>query len=313
MDELTDKTLEPDEHGAELLQYARQHQHTPKPLVRVLFHPDLSRIGALLDPELLADGQWVTIGRLGPEFMAHTLDGPTGPLEDRYISRQQLRMRWLPDAHVFEIEPTGRRPLAVLDLAPGYPEPYSRIVEDVTQIEPGTLLTIGSRVMLGVDFAPWHAPDEDRMGMVGETPPLWQLRMKLRQLAQFVKPALILGPTGAGKELVARAIHELSNRSEGPFVPLNCAALPEHLTESLLFGHKKGAFTGASSSRDGAFVDSDGGSLFLDEIGELPMPIQAKLLRVLQEKRVAAVGASRTTPVNVRLIAATHRDLQGAM
>ncbi len=132
-----------------------------------------------------------------------------------------------------------------------------------------------------------------------------------RRIARSPAPILVVGETGSGKEVLARWIHGQSPEAHGPFVALNCAALPENLAESELFGHVKGAFTGASVSRKGKFVTADGGILFLDEIGDLPLPLQAKLLRVLEEGTVEPVGADRTIPVKVRVIAATHRDLNG--
>jgi len=123
---------------------------------------------------------------------------------------------------------------------------------------------------------------------------------------------LILGESGVGKELVASAIHYNSPVAEGPFVQFNCAALPENLIESELFGHEKGAFTGASNFRKGRFEDADGGTIFLDEVGELSLPMQAKLLRVLQERSFERVGGNSTVKVDIRILAATNRDL-GAM
>jgi sigma-54 specific flagellar transcriptional regulator A len=120
---------------------------------------------------------------------------------------------------------------------------------------------------------------------------------------------LITGESGTGKEVVARRIHELSGR-KGPFVAINCGAIPDHLLESELFGHERGSFTGAVSSRKGRFELAHGGTLFLDEIGDMPAAMQVKLLRVLQERVLDRVGGTRSIPVDIRVIAATHRDLQ---
>ena len=146
--------------------------------------------------------------------------------------------------------------------------------------------------------------------LIGNSPKLQQLREEIRLVASTDLAVLITGETGTGKELVARTLHSQSKRAEQALVHINCAALPENIAESELFGHVKGAFTGALVDRAGKFELADGGTLFLDEIGELPLAIQAKLLRALQQGEIQRVGADKPLRVNVRLIAATNRDLE---
>lgn len=144
--------------------------------------------------------------------------------------------------------------------------------------------------------------------------PISQHLLALAQrVAQTEVTALLVGPTGAGKEVLARVLHESSNRAKGPFVALNCAALPEHLIEDMLFGHEKGAFTGAHKDHKGLFEQAHGGTVFLDEIGEMPIHLQAKLLRVLQEKKLNRLGGEASIDLDVRVIAATNKDLRQAI
>jgi two-component system response regulator PilR (NtrC family) len=135
------------------------------------------------------------------------------------------------------------------------------------------------------------------------------LRVTLAKVARSQAPVYITGESGVGKELVARTIHEESVRASGPFVPVNCGAIPAELMESEFFGHKKGSFTGAHADKTGLFQAAQGGTLFLDEIAELPMPMQVKLLRAIQEKSVRPVGANAEVPVDVRILSATHKNL----
>ncbi len=146
--------------------------------------------------------------------------------------------------------------------------------------------------------------------MVGSSAAVASLRRLIESLSASSSTALIFGESGTGKELVAHALHRQGVRCDGPFVPLNCGAIPRELIESELFGHRKGAFTGAIADRLGRFELAHGGTLFLDEIGDLPLDMQVKLLRVLQERCILPVGASKEVPVDVRVIAATHRDLE---
>lgn len=145
--------------------------------------------------------------------------------------------------------------------------------------------------------------------IVGESPRLKSALTKVERVAPTDSTVLVLGETGTGKELIARAIHNLSGRRGRPFIKLNCAAIPTDLLESELFGHEKGAFTGAVAQRVGRFEMAHTGTLFLDEVGDLPLALQPKLLRVLQEREFERLGGTRTHQIDVRLVAATHRDL----
>ena len=147
-------------------------------------------------------------------------------------------------------------------------------------------------------------------GMIGSCPPMMELFRRIRKVALTNSTALVNGESGTGKELVARAIHNLSNRQKQEMISVNCAAIPENLIESELFGHEKGAFTGATANRTGLVEAANGSTLFLDEIGELPLEAQARLLRVLQENEIRKVGSVQSTKVDVRLVVATHRDLK---
>ena len=146
--------------------------------------------------------------------------------------------------------------------------------------------------------------------LLGSSPRMQELRDIIARVAPIPSTVLITGESGSGKELVARELHRLSAHPTGPFVPINCAALPENLVESELFGHERGAFTGATGTRKGAFEAADKGTLFLDEIGELSLAVQAKLLRVLEDRMVTRVGSTRGNTVTTRVVAATNRDLE---
>ena len=147
-------------------------------------------------------------------------------------------------------------------------------------------------------------------GLAGNSQCIKQIRELIDQVAGSNATVLVLGESGTGKEVVAQAIHRTSDRKDKPFVPINCGAIPGELLESELFGHEKGAFTGALTARQGRFEMAEGGTLFLDEIGDMPMPMQVKLLRVLQEHSFERVGSNKTIMCDVRIVAATHRDLE---
>jgi DNA-binding NtrC family response regulator len=179
-------------------------------------------------------------------------------------------------------------------------------------LEAGSVLRLGDSLLVVVRGAPAAEEDAAGLGMVGRSPLLAAIREVLRRVSDSRLPVLITGETGTGKEVVAAAVHRESRRA-GAFVPINCAALPATLVESMLFGHRKGSFTGATSDQEGAFARADGGTLFLDEVGELSLEAQPKLLRVLEDGEVTPVGASRATRVDVRLVTATNVPLEEAV
>jgi len=154
------------------------------------------------------------------------------------------------------------------------------------------------------------SPPSGRFGLIGQSPKMLALYALLERVCTAHVPVLIQGETGTGKELVARALHEHGPRRKKPFLAENCAAVPAQLLESELFGHKRGSFTGAVADRAGHFAAADGGTVFLDEIGDMPLAMQAKLLRVLQEGEVRPVGSNATVRVDVRVVGATNKDLR---
>jgi two-component system response regulator GlrR len=173
------------------------------------------------------------------------------------------------------------------------------------------LQKVAAAIKLSGDHTVADAPDAEwRAAIVTRSPKMEDLLRQARLVAESDASVLIFGDSGTGKELLARAIHRASKRADGPFVAVNCGAIPAELLESELFGHARGAFTGAVQAHRGLFQTADGGTLFLDEIGDMPLPLQVKLLRVLQEGEVRPVGATQSIPVDVRVISATHRDLE---
>ncbi len=180
-------------------------------------------------------------------------------------------------------------------------DPVERVVHEVeTAVE-------RRRLLAEVQSLRRYAAEDS--ALLGGSPAMAALKEAIARVAPVPSPVLVVGESGSGKELVARDVHRLSGRAREPFVALNCAALPEQLVESELFGHERGAFTGAIATRKGAFEAAGKGTVFLDEVGELPLPAQAKLLRVLEERTVVRLGASRTVDVPARVVAATNRDL----
>ncbi len=168
---------------------------------------------------------------------------------------------------------------------------------------------ITATLKLGPATSPGETVQRARLSLLGDSKPMQQLREMIGKVARSQAPVHISGDSGTGKELVARLIHDSGPRREGPFVPVNCGAIPSELMESELFGHKKGSFTGAVADKEGLIRSAEGGTLFLDEVADLPLHMQVKLLRVIQEKSVRTVGDTREAPVDVRILSATHRKL----
>jgi DNA-binding NtrC family response regulator len=181
-------------------------------------------------------------------------------------------------------------------------EPMERVVRDIE--------TVLERRRLESEIRSLRRRLDAESSLIGDSPAIRKLREGIAKLAPIPSPVLVTGESGSGKELVARDLHRLGANPKAPFVALNSAALPESLVESELFGHERGAFTGATATRRGAFEAAERGTLLLDEIGELPLPAQAKLLRVLEDRRITRLGSNRPIPVEARIVAATNRSLE---
>lgn len=188
------------------------------------------------------------------------------------------------------------------------PFDHDEMLQAVTRILSKGKMSSETPVAVAGDASP--DPEGSSTGIIGSCEPMQLLFRKISKVAPTDATVLIQGESGTGKELVARALHSQSRRANNPLISVNCAAIPETLIESELFGHEKGAFTGATAQRQGLVEAADGGTLFLDEIGELPLEAQARLLRVLQEGEIRRVGSVQSRKVNVRLVAATHRHLK---
>ncbi|PID44276.1 MAG: sigma-54-dependent Fis family transcriptional regulator [Proteobacteria bacterium] len=168
---------------------------------------------------------------------------------------------------------------------------------------------VDTAMKLSSQDRPLPAESLDPKGLLGKSSVMDTLRNQIGKLSRSQAPVYISGESGSGKEMVARMIHQLGPRSDKPFIPVNCGAIPSELMESEFFGHKKGSFTGATEQKAGLFQSAEGGTLFLDEVADLPIAMQVKLLRAIQEKSVRPVGEQKETPVNVRILSATHKDL----
>ncbi len=176
--------------------------------------------------------------------------------------------------------------------------------------KPVELARLRAMVQTALQLRQEQAMPNGETGLTGNSPVMAQLREQIGRVARSQAPIFISGESGTGKELVARAIHYLGPRANGPFIPVNCGAIPAELMESEFFGHRKGSFTGAIHDKQGLFQAAEGGTLFLDEVADLPLAMQVKLLRCIQEKSVRPIGASEEKPIDVRILSATHKNLR---
>lgn len=266
---------------------------------------------------LTEEGFEVTSVRDGKEALSHLHDGIHVIVTDLKMPRTdglellRLARQEAPHAAVIMVTAHGTVDSAVSALQLGAFDYLTKPVkpEELTH----RIRQAIEKQTMAEEIARLHAQIKERSGlgkMIGQCDAMRKVFEKIQLVADTNATVLIVGESGTGKELAARAVHELSKRCTGPFLPVNCAAIPETLIESELFGHEKGAFTGAISRREGLFQAAEGGTLFIDEIGELQLGLQSKLLRAIEDKKILPVGSTREVEVDVRLVAATNRDLK---
>ena len=258
--------------------------------VTIAYHVDLRRVGErclMTTPEL-------EVSRVWPMFAPPTTS-EAKPLEDRYLSRSPI----------VKLTATSIEGNITIDGVPL----KGRLALDPDALARGVVVELADRVVLVIHRV-GASPAAPRHGLVGDSDAMARLRADITRVADLAVPVLVRGESGSGKELVASALHEASPRAGRAFVGVNIAALPATTAASELFGHARGAFTGAAHDHDGLFVRADGGTLFLDEIGEAPLDVQPMMLRVLETREIVPLGGSKPRKVDVRVIAATDADLE---
>jgi DNA-binding NtrC family response regulator len=287
----------------------RRRARSRYPALTILYHPDLRRVGERAILSGLLAGRHVPLSRLEPGFET-PYQGNARPLLDRGISRSPFRITREEDGTI-GVSTEGNRTRLVAD---GVPVAKGGCAFPANEVERGIVIELADRVVLllhTVPAQPSRVPDG--FGLIGESEGLLRVRHEIRRVADLDVPVLLRGETGTGKELVARAIHQASPRRDGPCLSVNMGAIPASLASSELFGAVKGSFTGSVRDQPGYFQRAHGGTLFLDEIGEAPPEVQVMLLRVIETGEVQRVGGSGAQKVDVRLIAATDADLEGAI
>jgi two-component system NtrC family response regulator len=243
--------------------------------------------------------------RFAAVFLDHRMPGMDGL---QVLAALRARLAHLPPVIVLTAYASSGNTIEAMRLGA-----FDHLAKPVKRQDVADVLARALRSAEVPQGVPAAAPDGDQDELVGPSEAMREVHKRIGLAAASAAPVLVLGETGSGKEMVARALHRHSDRAGGPFVAINCAAIPKELLESELFGHVRGAFTGATSDRPGCFRAADGGVLLLDEIGDMAAGVQAKILRVLQEGEVMPLGGHRTHRVDVRVVAATHRDLAQAV
>jgi two-component system nitrogen regulation response regulator GlnG len=278
------------------------------PALTIVWHPDPDRIGEI-HPLSLAPDRPQEIARLSPLFTPAG-GGEARPLADNHLSRSVPALRIASDGR-------GR-----LTLSPGegarLPEVYGSPLERPTVIEPaeidgGVILTLARRIVLCLHRVQLPLVRGAPLGLIGQGDGIEKIRQLIRRVADLDVPVLLRGETGSGKEMVARALVQASQRADRPLISVNMAAISPTTAVAELFGHERGAFTGAAGAREGYFGDAAGGTLFMDEVGLTPVGLQPMLLRVLETGEVLPVGGTRPRRVNVRVVSATDADLEAQM
>lgn len=243
--------------------------------------------------------------RFAAVFLDHRMPGMDGL---QVLAALRARLAHLPPVIVLTAYASSGNTIEAMRLGA-----FDHLAKPIKRQDVAEVLARALRSADALQAAPAAAPDSEDDELVGPSEAMREVHKRIGLAAASAAPVLVLGETGSGKEMVARALHRHSDRAAGPFVAINCAAIPKELLESELFGHVRGAFTGATSDRPGCFRAADGGVLLLDEIGDMAAGVQAKILRVLQEGEVTPLGGHRTHKVDVRVVAATHRDLAQAV
>jgi len=285
----------------------------PVVALTILHHPRLGRVGDRVRlPALSEPGGRVEVSRLGPEL--HPPGTTAGlPLATSFLSRRPIVLSRMPDGAILIDGSEGGTYLVVDGVTV-----TDRVVATRARVTDGVVLELGRQIVLLLHELSGHEEPSlvdlgDTHGLVGASDAMRAVREAIGRIGRLPGPVLVRGETGTGKELVARALHDASARRDKAYLAVNMAAVPPTLAASELFGHAKGAFSGAHQANLGMFGRADGGTLFMDEIGDTPLDVQAALLRVLETGEVQQVGADRVKTVDVRLVAATDADLESAV